>query len=68
MIKYFEFETEIEKIEAILKQLSNNKEVNDDRIKKLDKEKDELYKKIYSNLDPWQKSSSFSSWRKTAYS
>ena len=55
MIKYFEFETEIEKIETILKQLSNNKEVNDDRIKKLDKEKDELYKKIYSNLDPWQK-------------
>ena len=54
MIKYFEFETEIEKIETILKQLSNNKEVNDDRIKKLDKEKDKLYKKIYSNLDPWQ--------------
>ena len=55
MIKYFEFETEIEKIETILKQLKNNKELNDDRIKKLDKEKNELYKKVYSNLDPWQK-------------
>ena len=54
MIKYFEFETEIEKLK-ILNQLNNNKELNDDRIKKLDREKDELYKKIYSNLDPWQK-------------
>ena len=55
MIKYFEFETEIEKIESVLNQLDNNKELNDDRIKKLDKEKNELYKKIYSNLNPWQK-------------
>ena len=55
MIKYFEFETEIEKIETILNQLNNNKELNDDRIKKLDREKENLYKKIYSNLDPWQK-------------
>ena len=55
MIKYFEFETKIEKIETILNQLNNNKELNDDRIKKLDKEKEQLYKKIYSNLDPWQK-------------
>ena len=55
MIKYFEFEIEIEKIEIILNQLNKNKELNQDRIKKLDKEKEELYKKIYSNLDPWQK-------------
>ena len=54
MIKYFEFEDKIEKIETILNQLNNNKELNDDKIKKLDREKDELYKKIYSNLDPWQ--------------
>ena len=40
MIKYFEFETEIEKIEKILNQLNNNKELNNDRIKKLDTEKD----------------------------
>ena len=50
MIKYFEFEIEIEKIEIILNQLNKNKELNEDRIKKLDKEKEELYKKIYSNF------------------
>ena len=55
MIKYFEFESEIEKIEILLSQLNNNKELNIHKIKKLNKEKDELYKRIYSNLDPWQK-------------
>ena len=55
MIKYFEFETEIEKIETILNQLNSNQELNFDKIKKLNSEKDTLYKKIYSNLDAWQK-------------
>ena len=55
MIKYFEFENDIEKIDVILKKLNENKELNLDKIKKLDLEKNELYKKIYSNLDPWQK-------------
>jgi len=55
MIKYFEFENEIEKIENILGQLNNNKELNLEKIKKLSKKRDELYKKVYSNLDPWQK-------------
>ncbi len=55
MIKYFEFENEIEKIETLLDQLSKNKELNLDKIKKLSNERDELFKKIYSNLDPWQK-------------
>ena len=55
MIKYFEFENEIEKIEIILEQLNNNKELNFDKIKKLNHERDQLYKRIYSNLDPWQK-------------
>ena len=55
MIKYFEFENDIEKIEKTLSQLNNNKELNTDKIKKLNNEKDKLYKKIYSNLDPWQK-------------
>ena len=48
MIKYFEFESEIERIEKILDQLSDNKELNIDKIKKLNNEKEELYKKIYS--------------------
>jgi len=55
MIKYFEFENEIEKIEKILNQLNNNKELNFEKIKKLNEKKDELFKTIYSNLDPWQK-------------
>ena len=55
MIRYFEFENEIEKIETILNQLNNNKELNFNKIEKLNKEKNELYKKIYSNLDAWQK-------------
>ncbi len=55
MIKYFEFESEIEKIENILEELNNNQELNFDKIKKLNNKRDELYKKIYSNLDPWQK-------------
>ena len=55
MIKYFEFESEIEKVETTLDKLNNNKELNIDKIKKLNNRKEELYKKIYSNLDPWQK-------------
>ena len=55
MIKYFEFESEIEKIETLLDELNNNKELNFDKIKKLDREKDLLYKKVYSSLNPWQK-------------
>ena len=55
MIKYFEFEDEIEKIEKVLAQLNNNQELNTDKITKLSADRDLLYKKIYSNLDPWQK-------------
>ncbi|MDC3083121.1 acetyl-CoA carboxylase carboxyltransferase subunit alpha [Pelagibacteraceae bacterium] len=55
MIKYFEFERQIEKVETTLDQLKKNQELNVDKIKKLNIEKEELYKKIYSNLDPWQK-------------
>tara|TARA_Y100001970_G_scaffold289144_1_gene418558 strand:+ start:1950 stop:2888 length:939 start_codon:yes stop_codon:yes gene_type:complete len=55
MTRYFEFENQIEKVESILNQLNNNKDLNAEKIKKLDQEKADLYKKIYSNLDPWQK-------------
>ena len=47
MIKYFEFENEIEKIERMLSQLNNNQELNADKINKLNNEKNELYKKNY---------------------
>ena len=33
MIKYFEFENEIEKIETTLDQLNNNRELNYEKIK-----------------------------------
>ena len=33
MIKYFEFEAEIEKIQTILDQLNKNRELNIDKIK-----------------------------------
>ena len=39
MIKYFEFEIEIEKIEKLLVEYNNNKELNFDKIKKLNNEK-----------------------------
>ena len=55
MIKYFEFESEIEKVEITLDQLNKNQELNKEKIKKLNNQKEQLYKKIYSNLDPWQK-------------
>ena len=47
MIKYFEFENDIENIENILVQLNHNKELNSEKIKKLNVERDELYKRIY---------------------
>ena len=55
MIKYLEFENEIENIDKLLKQLINSQELNSDKIKKLENKREDLYKKIYSNLDPWQK-------------
>ena len=45
MIKYFEFENGIEKIETTISQLNNNKELNFSKIKKLNKEKEDLFKK-----------------------
>ena len=39
MIKYFEFEDKIEKVETILNKLSENKDLNLDKINKLKKEK-----------------------------
>ena len=46
MIKYFEFESEIEKIETLLNQLNNNRELNFDKIKKLKKKEMNYTKKF----------------------
>ena len=54
MIKYFDFESEIEKIDNLIINLRQNDKF-DSKLEKLESEKQELFKKIYSNLDPWQK-------------
>ena len=55
MIKYFDFETEIENIDQVIFNLNKENPKNIDKISKLNKEKNNLYKKIYSNLNAWQK-------------
>ena len=55
MIKYFDFETEIENIDQIIENLDKENPKNTDKISKLNFEKNELFKKIYSNLNAWQK-------------
>jgi acetyl-CoA carboxylase carboxyl transferase subunit alpha len=56
MVKYFDFEKNIEKIDIKIAELINlNKADNINKIDKLNIEKKTLYKKIYSNLNAWQK-------------
>ena len=56
MIKYFDFEKSIEIIDKKLQILENNKDNLDlDLIKKLKKEKNYLFEKIYNSLTSWQK-------------
>ena len=55
MIKYFDFENEIEKIDNTIKELEIDKANNLDKINKLKNEKKDLLTKIYSKLNPWQK-------------
>ena len=52
MIKYFDFELEIEKIDKII---DDNNLKDNNKIDSLKKEKENLFKKIYSKLNPWQK-------------
>ena len=55
MIKYFDFETEIEKIDNLIKDLNNDDKVNLSKIEILNNDKKKILEKIYSNLTPWQK-------------
>ena len=55
MVKYFDFEKPIEDIDNKIQYLLKNEEKNIEEIKKLNKEKKDLYKKIYSTLTSWQK-------------
>mgnify|MGYP001330179974 CR=1 FL=1 len=54
MIKYFEFEKKIEEIDNLIINLKLDKTSNL-KIDELELEKKNILKKIYSNLDPWQK-------------
>ena len=52
---YFDFESEIENIDKVLSTLDVNDTKSINNIEKLNTEKNTLFKKIYSNLNPWQK-------------
>ena len=52
---YFDFESEIENIDKVLSTLDVNDIKSTNNIEKLNTEKNTLFKKIYSNLNPWQK-------------
>ena len=56
MVKYFDFEKNIENIDIRITELSKlNAKDNTNKINQLNIEKKSLYKKIYSNLNAWQK-------------
>ena len=55
MIKYFDFESDIELLEKKFESLDQNKSNNSKIIDSLNQEKNQLYKTIYSNLSAWQK-------------
>ena len=55
MIKYFDFESQIQKIDNVIEKLNPEENNNLNKISKLETEKENLFKKIYSTLNPWQK-------------
>ncbi len=55
MIKYFDFESQIQKIDNVIEKLNPEENNNLNKISKLETEKEHLFKKIYSTLNPWQK-------------
>ena len=56
MIRYFDFEHSIEQIDKKIIQLINNKDENSiKKIKNYNEEKNIKLKKIYSQLNAWQK-------------
>ncbi len=55
MIKYFEFEKEIEKIDTLINEVEFKEPNDKKKIDQLNLEKEKILNKIYSNLKPWQK-------------
>ena len=55
MIKYFDFEKPIEKIDEQLIELEKDKNKNKKSIEQLKNQKEKLFNKIYASLSSWQK-------------
>ena len=55
MIRYFEFEKEVEKIDKLIEKIDLNDTKNNEEIKKLKIKRNEILEKLYSKLTPWQK-------------
>ncbi|MDC0192050.1 acetyl-CoA carboxylase carboxyltransferase subunit alpha [Alphaproteobacteria bacterium] len=56
MIKYFDFEKPIEEIDLKINNLESKKgQTNNNKVEYYKKEKDKILKKIYTNLNAWQK-------------
>ena len=55
MIKYFEFEKDVEKIDKDILLINSSDEQNLAKIKSLNIDRQKKLKKIYSSLSPWQK-------------
>ena len=55
MIKYFDFEKEIKNIDTTIDKYLNEDTENIAKIQKLELKKKQLFNKISSSLDPWQK-------------
>ena len=56
MIKYYDFEKPIEQIDLRINRLESNKtQKNNNKIEDYKKERDKVLKKIYTNLNAWQK-------------
>ena len=55
MVNYFEFEKEVEKIDLLIGNLDSENTLDVNKVDKLKQEKEQILKKIYSKLEPWQK-------------
>ena len=55
MVDYFDFEKPIKDLSEKIESLSSNKVIDQNLIENYKKEKENLYKKIYSNLTSWEK-------------
>ena len=55
MANYFDFEKEVVELENLINDIKNKDPKNEDKLLKLNNEKNEILNNIYSNLNAWQK-------------